>query len=76
MAMFFEILLVLVILSAMVMILLAISQLSKSENFDNADDTLDLIHELKEKGNVVSSHNIFNNLLEGDKKEENKPKSL
>lgn len=70
MALFFNIIIVLVIISAMVMVLLAITQLSRSENFDDRDETNHLRHEIREDRNVVSKNNIFHNLVEMENKEE------
>lgn len=63
MATFFQIIIVLVLLAAMVMILLGIGQLGNQDAFENNDKTSHLREDVEETSDVISDSNIFNSLL-------------
>lgn len=72
MSLFTQIVILLVVLSAMVMVLLAIRQLTKFEGFTHEEETIHLKEEVEEDSNILSSNNIFNTLV--DTKRVEKPK--
>ena len=73
---FTEIVILIAVLAAMVMILLAIRQLSHFEGFDDADETLKLKDEIRDKDKILSHNNIFHTLVDPDKKEELKKEKI
>lgn len=58
----------------MVMVLLAIRQLTHFEGFDDASETNQLKDELEDNGNVLSHNNIFSSLVEAPDEDKSKPK--
>ena len=62
--MFTQIIIMILVLTAMVMILLAIRQLTHFEGFENSEETKHLREEVKDNGNILSHNNIFHNLVE------------
>ena len=61
---FTQIVILMIVLSSMVMVLLAIRQLTKFEGFDDSNETKELKEELEEDKHVVSNNNIFHTLVE------------
>lgn len=55
-----------IVLSSMVMVLLAIRQLTHYEGFDDAEETRHLKEDVKENGNILSQNSIFSNLVESN----------
>lgn len=75
MAVFTQIIILIVILACMVMVLLAIRQLTHFEGFDDADETVHLKEEVEEDSHILSHNNIFSSLVEADPdKNKNKDK--
>ena len=66
MSVFTQIIILIVVLSSMVMVLLAIRQLTHFEGFDDAEETRHLKEDLQEKSNILSQNSIFSNLVEAD----------
>lgn len=64
MAAFFHILIVVVLLGAMVMVLLGISQLTKLGGYENNSETARLKEELDKSEEVMSDNNMFHKLME------------
>ncbi|MCH5235739.1 MAG: hypothetical protein J1E16_10630 [Muribaculaceae bacterium] len=58
-----------VVLACMVMVLLAIRQLSHFEGFDDSEETSHLKKEIDEDGNILSHNNIFSTLVEAPPEE-------
>ena len=67
MAVFTQIVILIMVLSCMVMVLLAIRQLTKFESFDDAEETDHLKEEIEKDGNIISTNNIFSTLVEAEK---------
>ena len=74
MGLFTQVIILLIILACMVMVLLAIRQLSHFEGFDDRDETLHLKDEVKEDGHVLSKNNIFSTLVDAVPEKETKEK--
>lgn len=74
MSIFIQIIILAAILAAMVMVLLAVRQLSHFESFEDEKETTFLKEEVEDKKEVLSSHNIFHNLMEKEEKELKKEK--
>lgn len=74
MSVFVQIVILLIVLSSMVMVLLAIRQLTKFEDSDHTEEVKELKDELEESGNIMSRNNIFHSLVEipGEDTSENK----
>ena len=72
MGLFTQIVILLLVLACMVMVLLAIRQLSHYEGFEDADETVHLKKEVKEDGHILSNNNIFSTLVETSSDEEKK----
>lgn len=70
MGIFTQAVILLMVLTAMVMVLLAIRQLTRFEGFDNVEETRNLREEVKDEGEIISQNNIFHNLVEVEVKEE------
>ena len=64
MAAFFHILIVVVLLGAMVLVLLGISQLTKLGGYENNNETARLKEELDKSEEVMSDNNMFHKLME------------
>lgn len=64
MATFFHILIVVVLLGAMVLVLLGISQLTKLGGYENNSETARLKEELDKSEEVMSDNNMFHKLME------------
>lgn len=64
MAAFFHILIVVVLLGAMVLVLLGISQLTKLGGYENNSETARLKEELDKSEEVMSDNNMFHKLME------------
>lgn len=71
MSTFTQIIILLIVLTAMVIVLLGIRQLTRFERFDNLEETNHLRDEIKDDGNILSNNNIFHNLVEVKTKEKN-----
>lgn len=76
MSLFTQIVILLLVLTAMVMILLAIRQLTRFEGSNDNEETLHLKNEVEEDGHILSNNNIFSALVETepDKHEKQKDK--
>lgn len=61
-----QIIVLFIVLSSMVMVLLAIRQLSRFEGFDDKEETNGLRDDVEEKKNVLSNNSIFSTLVEVD----------
>lgn len=72
MAIFTQIVILIIVLTCMVMVLLAIRQLTKFEGFDNSEETRNLKEEVKDDGHILSRNNIFSTLVETDQDEDYK----
>ena len=59
----------------MVMVLLAIRQLTHYEGFEDADETSHLKDEVEDDGNILSHNNIFSSLVEVDSDKDQEIKS-
>lgn len=70
MGIFIQIIILLVVLACMVMVLLAIRQLSHFERFDNNEETISLKKEINENGNILSHNNIFSTLVDASPEDE------
>ncbi|MCH5232211.1 MAG: hypothetical protein J1E78_01135 [Muribaculaceae bacterium] len=66
MSVFVQIIILLAVLATMVMVLLAIRQLTNFEGFDDARETDSLKHEVEDKNSVLSRNNIFHTLVESE----------
>lgn len=66
MSVFVQIIILLAVLATMVMVLLAIRQLTNFEGFDDAKETDSLKHEVEDKNSVLSRNNIFHTLVESE----------
>ena len=69
MSAFTQIIILIIVLSSMVMVLLAIRQLTRFEGFDDAEETRQLKDELEDNGKILSHNSIFSNLVEADDEE-------
>lgn len=65
-----QIVILVIVLSSMVMVLLAIRQLTHFESFDDENETRHLKKDVEENGNILSDNSIFSNLVETRKIEE------
>lgn len=72
MGLFTQIVILLIVLATMVMILIAIRQLTHFEGFDDSSETNLLKEEVEEDGHVISNNNIFHNLVEAEPGKDNK----
>ena len=75
MSLFTQIVILLVVLACMVMVLLAIRQLSHFEGFDDFEETVHLKEEVKKDGHILSNNNIFSTLVEANPDKENNEKN-
>ncbi|MCH5231126.1 MAG: hypothetical protein J1F43_04955 [Muribaculaceae bacterium] len=66
MAIFTQIIILLVVLACMVMLLLGIRQLTHIEGFEDAEETSHLKEEVEEDDHVLSRNNIFSSLVEAE----------
>lgn len=73
MGIFAQIVILILVLTAMVMVLLGIRQLTNFEGFENTNETNHLRDEVKDDGNILSQNNIFHNLVEIEAKKEDEP---
>ena len=71
MGIFIQTIILIIVLTAMVMVLLAIRQLTHYEGFENQDETRHLREEVNDKGKIMSENNIFHNLVEIEIEEKN-----
>ena len=75
MGIFTQIIILLIVLVCMVMVLLAIKQLSHYESFDDGEETVHLKDEIRKDGHIISKNNIFSTLVdavpENDSKKDN-----
>ena len=67
MSIFTQIVILTVVLASMVMVLLAIRQLTNFEGFEDKEETAHLKNEIENEDKVISDNNIFHNLI-GEKK--------
>lgn len=74
MALFTQIIILLVVLACMVMLLLGIRQLTHYERFEDSGETDHLKEEVEDDGHVLSHNNIFSTLVEATPEEEMKDK--
>lgn len=72
MSLFTQIIILMIVLACMVMVLLAIRQLSRFEGFDDSDETVHLKEEVEEDRQVLSHNNIFHTLVETSQDEKSK----
>lgn len=63
---FTQIVILMVVLACMVMVLLAIRQLTKFERFDDSKETSHLKEEIEDDGHILSNNNIFSTLVEAE----------
>lgn len=70
MGVFTQIVILLIVLASMVMVLLAIRQLSHFERFENTKETQTLKEEIDEDGHILSKNNIFSTLVEANPEED------
>ena len=75
MSVFTQIVILILVLTAMVMVLLAIRQLTKSEGFDDANETVNLKQDIEEDGHILSHNSIFSTLVEAEPEEPEKGNS-
>lgn len=66
MSAFAQIIILLIVLASMVMVLLAIRQLTHFERFDDSEETLHLKHEVDDEGKVLTRNNIFSTLVDAE----------
>lgn len=76
MGVFLQIIILIVVLASMVMVLLAIRQLSNFEGFDDEGETSSLKREVDDDGNVVSRNSIFHNLVDSEENIKKNKKSV
>ena len=69
MSLFIQIVILLVVLACMVLLLLAIRQLTNFQGFDDTKETLDLKQEVDQDGHILSDNNIFSTLVESKPEE-------
>lgn len=69
MSVFIQIVVLLVVLACMVMVLLAIRQLTHYQGFEDKQETNHLKEEVEEDKQVLSNNNIFSTLVEVDPKD-------
>ena len=70
MGIFTQIVILMVVLACMVMVLLAIRQLSHFEGFDDTEETSHLKKEVDEDGHIISHNNIFSTLVDAQSDDE------
>ena len=75
MALFTQIVIILIVLACMVMVLLAIRQLSHYEGFDDTEETVHLKEEIKEDGHILSKNSIFSTLVDANSEKDNNKKN-
>lgn len=66
MALFTQIVILMLVLACMVMVLLAIRKLTHSEGFEDVEETEHLRDELEDEGKILSHNNIFSTLVDSD----------
>lgn len=69
MSVFTQIVILMLVLTAMVMVLLAIRQLTHYEGFDDIEETRHLRREVRNNDKIMSNNNIFHNLVEVEPEE-------
>lgn len=74
MGLFIQIVILIVVLACMVMVLLAIRQLTNFEGFDDNEETIRLKEEIEDDGHIISKNNILNTLVEAEPEKEFKHK--
>ena len=62
-----QVIILLIVLAAMVMVLLAIRQLSHYEGFDDSIESSRLKEEVENDERILSKNNIFHNLVDSEK---------
>ena len=72
MAIFTQIIILIIVLAAMVMVLLGIRQLTHFESFDDSEETDNLKKDLEDDGNILTQNNIFHNLVDVEKNKKEK----
>lgn len=70
MGVFTQIVILMLVLACMVMVLLAIRQLSHFEGFEDTEETVHLKKEVDEDKQILSRNNIFSTLIETSSEEE------
>lgn len=75
MGLFTQIVILMIVLVCMVMVLLAIRQLSRFQGFDDREETFRLEEDIKEKENIVSGNSIFSSLVDTTQEENKKNKN-
>lgn len=70
MSLFTQIVILMIVLACMVMVLLAIRQLSHFEGFDDSEETIHLKEEIDDDSHILSNNSIFSNLVEPETEEE------
>ncbi|MCH5225478.1 MAG: hypothetical protein J1D77_05735 [Muribaculaceae bacterium] len=66
MEVFTQIIILLVVLACMVMVILAIRQLTKLERFEDEGETSRLKEEIEEENKIISHNSIFHSLVEAE----------
>ena len=64
MGLFTQIVILIIVLACMVMVLLAIRQLSRFQGFDDSEETFRLKEDVKDRENIVSNNSIFSTLVD------------
>ena len=75
MGVFTQIVILLIVLACMVMVLLAIRQLTHFEGFEDSEETIHLKEEVDDDGHIISKNNIFSTLVEATPEEEKKERT-
>ena len=70
--MFLQIVILMIVLACMVMVLLAIRQLTHFEGFEDSKNTHQLKEEVEDDRHILSHSSIFSTLVEADPEEEKK----
>lgn len=71
-----QIVILMIVLACMVMVLLAIRQLTNYEGFEDREETIHLEEEVKEDGHVLTGNSIFKTLVDASPDEDIFPEDL
>ena len=69
MALFTQIVILLIVLASMVMVLLAIRQLAHFDSFDDSEETRSLRDEVQDDEHIITGNNIFSTIVDADPEE-------
>ena len=70
MSLFTQIVILIIVLACMVMVLLAIRQLSNFQGFDDTEETAHLKKEVNEDRHVLTQNNVFSTLVETNREQD------